>query len=33
MAPPAHFKRPVVRTFTDWALEESRSSGLAGNQT
>jgi len=25
MAPPAHFKRPVVRTFVDWALEESRS--------
>src|SRR5688572_9006912 len=25
-APPAHFKRPVVRTFVDWALEESRSS-------
>ena len=22
MAPPAHFKRPVVRTFVDWALEE-----------
>ena len=25
MAPPAHFKRPVVRTFVDWALEEARS--------
>ena len=24
MAPPAHFKRPVVRTFIDWALEEAR---------
>jgi LysR family glycine cleavage system transcriptional activator len=30
MAPPAHFKRPVVRTFVDWALEESRSTP-AGN--
>ncbi len=30
MAPPAHFRRPVVRTFVDWALEESRSSP-AGN--
>jgi LysR family glycine cleavage system transcriptional activator len=27
MAPPVHFKRPVVRTFVDWALEEARSSG------
>jgi LysR family glycine cleavage system transcriptional activator len=26
-APPAHFKRPVVRTFVDWALEEARSTG------
>ena len=26
MAPPAHFKRPVVRTFVDWALEEARAS-------
>jgi LysR family glycine cleavage system transcriptional activator len=26
-APPAHFKRPVVRTFVDWALEEARSAG------
>lgn len=25
VAPPAHFRRPVVRTFVDWALEESRS--------
>jgi len=25
MAPPAHFKRPVVRTFVDWALEDARS--------
>ena len=23
MAPPAHFRRPVVRTFVDWALEEA----------
>jgi LysR family glycine cleavage system transcriptional activator len=28
-APPAHFKRPVVRTFVDWALEEARSAGAA----
>src|SRR5688572_29229321 len=27
MAPPVHFKRPVVRTFVDWALEEARASG------
>jgi LysR family glycine cleavage system transcriptional activator len=26
VAPPAHFKRPVVRTFADWALEEARAS-------
>ena len=26
MAPPAHFKRPVVRTFVDWALTEAGSS-------
>jgi LysR family glycine cleavage system transcriptional activator len=32
MAPPAHFKRPVVRTFVDWALEEARSSASGGNQ-
>ena len=31
MAPPAHFKRPVVRTFVDWALEESRASGQPGS--
>jgi LysR family glycine cleavage system transcriptional activator len=30
MAPPAHFKRPVVRTFVDWALEEARSSAAGG---
>jgi LysR family glycine cleavage system transcriptional activator len=30
MAPPAHFKRPVVRTFVDWALEEARSGGAGG---
>jgi len=24
MAPPAHFRRPVVRTFVDWALEEAK---------
>lgn len=24
MAPAAHFRRPVVRTFVDWALEEAR---------
>jgi LysR family transcriptional regulator, glycine cleavage system transcriptional activator len=29
MAPPAHFKRPVVRTFVDWALEEARSDSAA----
>jgi len=26
VAPPAHFRRPVVRTFVDWALEEARAS-------
>ena len=26
MAPAAHFRRPVVRTFVDWALEEARQS-------
>src|SRR3954469_24890149 len=31
MAPPTHFKRPVVRTFVDWALEEARASGQAGS--
>ena len=30
MAPPAHFRRPVVRTFVDWALEEARSAGGGG---
>jgi LysR family glycine cleavage system transcriptional activator len=25
MAPAAHFRRPIVRTFVDWAMEESRS--------
>lgn len=25
-APASHFRRPVVRTFVDWALEEARSS-------
>ncbi len=24
MAPPAHFRRPLVRTFVDWALAEAR---------
>ena len=24
MAPAAHFRRPLVRTFVDWALEEAR---------
>ena len=27
MAPAAHFRRPIVRSFVDWALEESRSAG------
>src|SRR5688572_24086247 len=31
MAPPAHFKRPVVRTFVDWALEEARDSPSDGS--
>ncbi len=31
MAPPAHFKRPVVRTFVDWALEEARASPSDGS--
>jgi len=26
MAPAVHFRRPLVRTFVDWALEEARSS-------
>jgi len=25
VAPPAHFRRPIVRSFVDWAMEESRS--------
>jgi DNA-binding transcriptional LysR family regulator len=24
MAPAAHFRRPIVRTFVDWAMEEAR---------
>jgi LysR family glycine cleavage system transcriptional activator len=24
IAPPAHFRRPVVRAFVDWAHEEAR---------
>ena len=24
MAPSAHFRRPLVRTFVDWALTEAR---------
>jgi LysR family transcriptional regulator, glycine cleavage system transcriptional activator len=31
MAPPAHFKRPVVRTFVDWALGEARDSPSDGS--
>jgi len=30
VAPPAHFKRPVVRAFADWALEEARLSNAGG---
>ena len=30
VAPPAHFKRPVVRAFADWALEEARVSDAGG---
>ncbi len=26
MAPAAHFRRPIVRSFVDWAMEEARSS-------
>ena len=26
MAPAAHFRRPIVRTFVDWAMEEARGS-------
>jgi LysR family glycine cleavage system transcriptional activator len=27
VAPAAHFKRPTVRAFVDWALEEARTAG------
>jgi LysR family glycine cleavage system transcriptional activator len=27
MAPATHFRRPIVRTFADWAMEEARSGG------
>ena len=30
MAPAAHFRRPLVRTFVDWALEEARATSPAG---
>ena len=30
IAPPAHFKRPVVRAFVDWALAEARSATSDG---
>jgi LysR family glycine cleavage system transcriptional activator len=29
VAPAAHFRRPVVRTFVDWALAEARAEGSA----
>lgn len=29
VAPPAHFRRPVVRTFVDWALAEAREDAAA----
>jgi LysR family transcriptional regulator, glycine cleavage system transcriptional activator len=29
VAPPAHFRRPVVRAFVDWALAEARDDGTA----
>jgi len=29
VAPPAHFRRPVVRAFVDWALAEARDDGAA----
>lgn len=29
VAPAAHFKRPVVRAFVDWALDEAQQSALA----
>jgi LysR family glycine cleavage system transcriptional activator len=30
VAPEAHFRRPVVRAFVDWALGEARDAGSAG---
>ena len=27
MAPAAHFRRPIVRSFVDWAHEEARGAG------
>ena len=27
-APAAHFRRPIVRTFVDWAMEEARAAGV-----
>ena len=32
VAPPAHFKRPAVRAFVDWAVEESRGSTASAEQ-
>ena len=29
VAPPAHFRRPVVRAFVDWALAEARDEATA----
>jgi LysR family transcriptional regulator, glycine cleavage system transcriptional activator len=29
VAPPAHFRRPVVRAFVDWALAEASDDGTA----
>jgi LysR family glycine cleavage system transcriptional activator len=29
-APEAHFRRPVVRAFVDWVLEESRADSKGG---
>jgi LysR family glycine cleavage system transcriptional activator len=29
VAPPAHFRRPVVRAFVDWALAEARDDAAA----
>jgi LysR family glycine cleavage system transcriptional activator len=31
-APPAHFRRPLVRTFVDWALAEARSESAVAVQ-